>query len=161
MSATAVKPSHLITFHDRLSRLSFEQACKLLGPNGRKLIIEGSKREVDLNEEVFLGGDLFRVTCRGPGGTKAIATLTAAAHTKDRLVWNCDHCEAACEHVGALFSVVLEYKSQLGLAAPPPERKPAAELTDEEVVARALAERTSNTTGPARARGAPPYTSFR
>ena len=30
-----VKPGHLLTFRDRLSRLSFEQACKLLGPSGR------------------------------------------------------------------------------------------------------------------------------
>ena len=28
------KPSHRLTLRDRLSRLNFTQACKLLGPRG-------------------------------------------------------------------------------------------------------------------------------
>ncbi|MCC7084268.1 MAG: DEAD/DEAH box helicase [Pirellulales bacterium] len=140
MATAAVKPSHLLTFRDRLSRLSFEQACKLLGPEGKKLIVSGSRREINLNDDVYFGGDLLRVTFHGPDGPEAIATLTMATHVKDRLAWNCDSCKMACEHVGAVLSTVLEHKTQLGLAAPP-DRKPAVEQSDDEATIRALDER--------------------
>lgn len=137
-----VKPSAKLTLHDRLSRLTFDQACKLLGDEGKKLILKGSKREIDLREEIYFGGDLFRVTFREPNGkVEAIATLTLMAEHKDRLHWNCDRCFRACEHVGAMFSVVLENKVALGLAAAPPEREAVAELTEEELVGRAIADR--------------------
>ena len=58
---TTTKPSHRLTFHDRLSRLTFLQACKLLGPQGRRLIQQGSKRDIHLKKDVVLGGDLLRV----------------------------------------------------------------------------------------------------
>ncbi len=138
----AVKPSSKLTLHDRLSRLSFDQACKLLGDEGKKLIIHGSKREIDLHEDVYLGGDLLRVTLREPSGkVEAVATLTMMAEHKDRLHWSCDRCFRACEHVGAMFSLLLENKVGLGLAAAPPDREPAAELTEEQLVHRALADR--------------------
>src|SRR6516164_2430246 len=112
---TTVKPSEKLTLHDRLSRLTFEQACKLLGDEGRKLILQGSKRDIDLEEDVYLGGDLLRVRMRGASGkADAITTLTLKADRKDRLHWSCDQCFRACEHVGAMFSMVLENKSPLG-----------------------------------------------
>jgi superfamily II DNA or RNA helicase len=142
MSTTTVKPSSKLTLHDRLSRLTFDQACKLLGEEGRKLIMQGSKREIDLAEDVFLGGDLFRVTLRKPNGKiDAIATLTMMADRKDRLHWNCDCHFRACEHVGAMFSVLLENKVPLGLAAAPPERETPTELDEHQLIARALADR--------------------
>ena len=128
---TLVKPGNKLTFQDRLSHLNFEQAAKLLGPNGKKLIIKGSAREVRLREDVYLGGDLLRVSFPAPaGGTEAIATLTLSSDAPQRLRWNCDRCETACEHVGALFSFLLENKSGLRLAAPPPERETAKELNE-------------------------------
>lgn len=136
-----VKPSSKLTLHDRLSRLSFEQACKLLGDEGKKLIIQGSKREIP-GDDVYLGGDLLRVTLREPTGkVEAVATLTLMAEHKDRLHWNCDRCFRPCEHVGAMFSLLLENKVGLGLAAAPPEREAVAELSEEELVRRALADR--------------------
>jgi hypothetical protein len=136
------KPSHKLSFHDRLSHLTFHQACKLLGPWGRELIREGAKREIDLREEVYLCGDLLRVkfadrSDKGP----AIATLTLTADAKDRLHWNCDACKEPCEHVGALFSLVLENKMALGLAAPPKESQPVESLNETDLIARAIAER--------------------
>jgi superfamily II DNA or RNA helicase len=137
----AVKPSSKLTLHDRLSRLSFEQACKLLGEEGKKLIIQGSKREIP-DDDVYLGGDLLRVTLRKPSGNvEAVATLTLMAERKDRLHWNCDCCFRPCEHVGAMFSLLLENKVGLGLATAPPEREAAAELSEEELVRRAIADR--------------------
>jgi hypothetical protein len=139
---TLVKPSHRLTFRDRLSQLNFEQAAKLLGEEGKRLILKGSAREIRLREDVYLGGDLLRVTFPLPGGgTEAIATLTLAADVPDRLRWNCDRCALACEHVGAMFSFLLETKMGLGLAAPPPERKAAADLSETAIVERALADR--------------------
>lgn len=136
------KPSHKLTFHDRMSHLTFHQACKLLAPWGRDLIQQGAKRDADLKEDVYLGGDLLRVKFAGLGDEPAaIATLTLKSDEKDRLHWHCTACQEPCEHVGALLSTVLENKTALGLAAAPPEPQPVAELSEEELVARAIAER--------------------
>jgi superfamily II DNA or RNA helicase len=136
------KPSHKLSFRDRLSQLTFLEATKLLGAWGRELIIEGSKREIIPQEDVYLGGDLFRLTCRGPGGKPvAIATLTLKADTKDRLHWNCTACDEPCAHVGAMFSTILESKTAMGLAAPPRERDPVAELGETELVQQAIRDR--------------------
>ena len=43
---TKVKPSRRLTLHDRLSRLDFLQACKLLGENGKKLILKGEEHKL-------------------------------------------------------------------------------------------------------------------
>jgi superfamily II DNA or RNA helicase len=139
---TTVKPSHKLTFHDLLSRLTFEQASKLIGDGGKKLIMRASHREIDVREQVRLGRDQLQVTFRYPaGGVEAMATLRKRDDARDRLDWMCNRCDTACEHVGAMFSCVLECKTQLGLAALPSDREPVAELSDEEVVRRALEER--------------------
>ena len=137
---TRVKRSAGLTLHDRLSRLSFEQAAKLLGTQGKRLIMAGAGRSVEWND-VYLGGDLLRVTFRELDRVEAIATLTLATQARDRLLWNCDHCEGACEHVGAMFSLVLENKTPLGLAEPPPEATSIEGFDDDQLAARALAER--------------------
>ncbi len=139
---TTVKASSQLTLRDRLSRLTFTQACKLLGPNGRKLITRGGAREIILEEHVHLGDDLFRLSLFQPDGQpEAIATITLMAEARDRLHWHCDRCSEACEHVGAAFSLVLEDKMALGLAAPPPERVPVESLSEEALVKLALDER--------------------
>jgi superfamily II DNA or RNA helicase len=139
---TTVKPGHKLSFRDRLSRLSFEQAVKLIGEEGKKLILRGAGWDIDLARHVYLGGDLLRVSFPAvTGGTEAVATLTLTSEAKNCLRWNCDRCEGACEHVGAMFSLLLENKTPLGLAAPPPDRIPMAELSEEQLVAQAFAER--------------------
>src|SRR5262245_19659844 len=139
---TAVKSGSELTLRDRLSRLTFEKACKLLGPFGRKLIMKGGARSIVIDEQVYLGDDLFRLTLRGPSGeVEAIVTITPMAEARERLHWRCDLCHAACEHVGAAFSLILEAKTPLGLAAPPPERVPVESLSEEELVIVALKER--------------------
>src|SRR5207249_6037887 len=122
-------------------RLTFEKACKLLGPEGRKLIQIGGHRELKLDEGVYLGDDLFRLTFPGNGEPAAIVTITLMAEARDRLHWRCDRCAAACEHVGAAFSTILENKLALGLAAPPPERIPVESLSEDELIAADLKER--------------------
>lgn len=130
------KANHRLTLKDRLSRLNFTQACKLLGEEGRQLIQRGGKFEINLDEQVYLEGDLFRVKFED-----AVVTMTLMAEAKDRLHWNCTACQWPCEHAGAAFSLVLEEKTALGLAAPPPERIPVESLGEEELIRRALAER--------------------
>jgi superfamily II DNA or RNA helicase len=138
----AVKPGGKLTLRDKLSRLSFLQAAKLLGPEGTKLIQRGAKLPYNLADDVFLGNDLFRLRLAPPnGGPPVIATMTLKADARDRLHWNCDHCETACEHVGAAFSLILEEKMALGLAEPPPERKPVESLSEATLVKAALDER--------------------
>src|SRR5207302_1482288 len=132
---TTTKPSHKLSFRDRLSRLDFLQACKLLGPEGKRLIQQGAKIEVLLKEQVYLGGDLLRVRFPGLGrGDGAVATLTLTAEAKDRLHWNCTACDEPCVHVGGMFSILLEHKTVLGLAAPPKERVPVDSLDEAELV---------------------------
>jgi len=138
-------PSGRLSLQDRLSRLTFLDACKLLGPEGKTLIREGANKwETTIAEDVFLGGDLFRLRFpKDPkGGRRPVVTITLMADARQRLHWHCNRCQGACEHVGAAFSLILEEKTLLGLAAPPPEpRTPVESLGEEELVARALADR--------------------
>ena len=63
--ATQVKKSKNLTLKDRLSRLTFKQACELLGGpiEGKKLLYAGEKIAVEnLEEQVYLDGDLFRLS---------------------------------------------------------------------------------------------------
>jgi superfamily II DNA or RNA helicase len=137
------KPSHKLSFQDRLSHLTFFQASKLLGAWGRELIRQGgANRDVDLKRDVHLSGNLLRVEYPGIGGTPpATATLTLKADAKDGLHWHCTACQEPCEHVGALLSVLLENKTALGLAAPPEVVEPSGGLSDAELINQAIAER--------------------
>ena len=58
---TTSKPTHRLSLRDRLSQLTLEQAAKLLGPQGRRLILQGGTVDFDLKADAFLGGDLFRL----------------------------------------------------------------------------------------------------
>ncbi|MFU8856221.1 MAG: DEAD/DEAH box helicase [Deferrisomatales bacterium] len=125
------------TFRERLARLSPPQAVRLLGPRGRELLRAGGKFPVDLESQVRLTGEKLRVELPG-----AVATVAAAP--RGFRLW-CTACPGRCEHLGAALCLVLEEKVALGLAAEPmpaPELEEGAKpLTDEELVARALADR--------------------
>jgi hypothetical protein len=149
-SAPPVRASDQLSLKDRLSRLSFTDVCKLLGPTGKALIRRHANAwEFKLADDVYLGADLFRL--RFPGATASGAPLTVnitlMAEARNRLHWRCTGCQrigdrAVCEHVAAAFSLILEEKSALGLAAPPPPpRAPVESLAEGDLVARALAER--------------------
>lgn len=133
-----------VAFTEQLSRLTWHQACKLLGDNGDQLIRKGSRRwSVCPEEDVYLGGDLFRVRVRDdelPGG-KAIVVVTRLTGRSRELHLKCDQCDAPCEHAGAALGLLLEEKMYLGLAAPPDESVPLELLREDELHARAIAER--------------------
>ena len=50
----------MLTLKDRLSRLNYRQAGKLLGPEGEKRIVAGGKFEFDLSQAT-LDRDRFRL----------------------------------------------------------------------------------------------------
>ena len=48
------KPSHALTMRDRMSHLTFEAACKLLGPRGKRLLLAGGALEVESADHLRL-----------------------------------------------------------------------------------------------------------
>jgi hypothetical protein len=140
----STRPSSQLSLKDRLSRLTFIDACKILGPQGAQLIQQGANQwDIKIEEHVLLGDDLFRLRLpeRTEDGQPLVVTITLMAEARQRLHWNCTHCIQACEHVGAAFSLILEDKTALGLAAPPRPRVAVESLDEDALVARALAER--------------------
>ncbi len=139
----STKTTAELTFRDRLSRLTPQQAALLLGENGQRLLARGAQREIKQKDDVYLGGDLFRVTFPGSNRRRpeAIVTVTAMTTARDRLHWNCTACAAPCEHVGAAFSFLLEEKRSLGLAIAPPKDDGTQPATEEELIAQALDDR--------------------
>ncbi len=138
------KKSKRLTLKDRLSRLTYLQAAKLLGPEGQQLIRRGASYDtIDIDRDVYFRGDLFRLKLRGIGerGKDIVATITTMAEAKNRLRMNCTACETVCEHIGAAVSLILEEKTALGLAAEPDERRPIETLNEQELLEQALRDR--------------------
>jgi hypothetical protein len=126
----------MISLKDKLSHLNYTQTCKLLGTRGPRLVREGGTYDIDLTEQVTLTKDLFQLHVDG-----AFVTIQLDPSRPDRLAVACNRCETACEHLGAAFSLILEEKLALGLAAPPPDKTPIEGLSDEELVTQAIEER--------------------
>jgi len=126
----------MTTLKDKLSHLSYLQACKLLGRNGNQLIVEGGKWDIDLFEQVHLDNEQFRLKL---GETMVEITLNPA--NPRRLKLECNRCSGPCKHQGAALSIILEEKLSLGLAAPPPERVPMESLDEEALIKQALDDR--------------------
>jgi hypothetical protein len=132
------KKNSQLTLLDKLSLLSYTQTLKLLGGDAAHLLRAGSKWDVIIEEHVSLSEDLFRLTFPEDG---AAVTIRLDETSYERLKWNCSDCERLCEHIGAAFSLILEEKTALGLAAPPPERTAVESLSDEKVIEQAMQER--------------------
>ncbi|MBW2296121.1 MAG: DEAD/DEAH box helicase [Deltaproteobacteria bacterium] len=126
----------MINLKDKLSHLSFIQACKLLGPQGKDHLIQGGMWDVDLEEQVILKRDLFYLDLGEAG-----VTLRLDPAKNHKIDISCSVCPVYCDHQGAALSLILEEKLSLGLAAPPKERVPIESLSDEELVALAIDER--------------------
>ena len=126
----------MMTLKDKLSHLSYTQACKLLGPQGKQLILEGGKYEIDVFEQVAFTDEHFNLTI-----DNAQVSVTLDPLKDQQLNVHCSACAGACEHKGAALSLILEEKLTLGLSAPPPERIPIESLSEEALVNEALADR--------------------
>jgi hypothetical protein len=126
----------MITLKDRLSHLTYREASKLLGPDGERLIRQGGKYPIDIDEQVTWERDLFRLNLGD-----AIVTFSLNHEDRKSLHFACSECTSPCEHLAAVFSLILEEKLSLGLSAPPAERRPVESLSDEELIRQAIDER--------------------
>src|SRR3989441_7964219 len=145
LDSSYTKKSTELTLIDKLSRLSYSQTVKLLGSDGPKLLRAGDRWDFRIEEDVFVGEDLFRLKfplATGESESARVAvTISLMADCYDRLHWHCTACESLCEHIGAAFSLILDEKMTLGLAIPPPERVPVESLSERELIERAIEER--------------------
>ena len=137
------KRSASLSLWDRLSRLNFEQACKLLGPRAKKLIMQGAGTwDIDIGSQVKLTDSRFRVDFGSvDDGRASYVTVNLQDGVKQRLDWSCSVCTEPCLHVGAAFALLLEEKMSLGLAAPPSSDAPIETLTERQLIERALDDR--------------------
>jgi len=121
---------------DVLSRLAYQDVKKLLGSSCDRLLREGGRQEIDLGSQLKLDDRRFTLDLG-----ESTVTIRLSADRFRKLDFRCSTCSAVCEHLGAAFSLILEEKLALGLSAPPPEDAPLETLTEEQLIARALAER--------------------
>ncbi|OED37080.1 helicase [Chromatiales bacterium (ex Bugula neritina AB1)] len=135
----ATQKESRLSLTDKLSHLNFQDACKLLGPEGSRLIIAGSKFEIDSARQIQLTARRFTLRFEPPDN--AVVTIQLSNKAKRRLNFTCSHCESACEHVGAALSFILEEKVVLGLAQVPDLEDVNTELSDEELIERELQAR--------------------
>ena len=136
MSTVSTSKGSELTLFDRLSRLTFGQAARLLGSDGRSLITKGGVFDIDIDEQVDLRGDVLRLDL-----DDATVNIRLNPGSPDHIQWDCNICAFPCEHVGAAFALVLEEKLALGLSAPPEEKLPIETLGEDELIQRALADR--------------------
>lgn len=127
----------MLKLKDKLSHLSYIQACKLLGPQGKRLILQGGKYDIDPFDQVTLNNRRFSLKIEG-----ARVDIVLDPARPGRLKIGCSACPVVCEHQGAALSLILEEKLTLGLSAPPPEKIPMESLSDAALVGEALADRT-------------------
>ncbi|MCA9172638.1 MAG: hypothetical protein KDB23_33465, partial [Planctomycetales bacterium] len=100
-------------FHQRLGGLTYSQACALLGDDGAQLLRHGDQAfDIDLDRDVYLGGDLLRVRIEDERLTNklAIVTLTQQSARRRQLQTNCDQCDVPCVHLGAALHYLLDSK---------------------------------------------------
>ncbi|KON27037.1 helicase [miscellaneous Crenarchaeota group archaeon SMTZ-80] len=126
----------MLNLKDKLSHLTYRQACKLLGPRGNYLIRSGGQFAIDIVDQVLLKKDIFRLNLGD-----AVTTIRLDPEKNHHLNLQCSMCSTYCEHMGAALSLILEEKLSLGLSAPPSEKVPIESLSDEELVERAIEER--------------------
>ncbi|MCF6314530.1 MAG: DEAD/DEAH box helicase [Verrucomicrobiales bacterium] len=124
---------------DYLSHLTLRQAEKLLGAEGKALLVESRTFEMESENEVSLSAQEF-VLDLASGLAKVSIRLDDAK--RGRLDLLCRDCGGEpCVHKALALSYILEEKMLLGLAAPPPERVSVDALEEDELVAQAISDR--------------------
>jgi hypothetical protein len=113
----------------------------------------GRFTEIDPDKDVFLGGDLLRIKVRDLEAEfrqredapefkgYVVTTMTLQSARARQIQTNCDACGTHCHHLGAALEYVLDSRSLLGLASVPDESVPLENLTEGELLVRAMAER--------------------
>src|SRR5439155_1376801 len=105
VDSSSTKKSTALTLIDKLSRLSYQQTLKLLGSDAPRLLRAGDKWDFRLEEDVYLGPDLFRLKFPPAAGEReserVIVMISLVETSYNRLQWRCTACESLCEHIGA------------------------------------------------------------
>ena len=142
------KPSSALTMRDRMSHLTFEAACKLLGPRGKRLLLQGGALEIEAPEDLRIDDrEAVVVWDKSDPARRATARLVLDPSSRSHLRAACTVCDGACLHIGGLLSQILENKSGLGLAEPPPESPLVASNDETAIVEAALTERRERARG--------------
>ena len=136
-----------LTLRDRLSQLTYRGACRLLGSDGAEQLKQASSFAETLSDIRLLGDTLrARVADSSLSGGSTYVTITEMTGRSGGLHLTCEKCQGACQHVAATLSTVLENKVQFGLAEVPDMREPLENLTEKELILRAVAEREARAT---------------
>ena len=112
-----------LTLKDKLSRLTFVQAQKLLGPKGAHWLAMGGKMDIDAAAQVRLTDEFCQVTFPDAdariGDKRDPLVVRVALHPgyRYRLQIGCNRSgDEALLHQGAALALILEEKTSLGLA---------------------------------------------
>jgi len=121
------KSSSRLTLRDKLSRLTFVQAQKLLGAQGAHWLAMGGKIEIDTATQVRLTDAFCQISFpeagagigASVGDRRDPLVVKVALHPgyKDRLQIGCNRSgDAALLHQGASLTMLLEEKTSLAAA---------------------------------------------
>ena len=144
----AAKRTERLTLYDRLSHLTYKQACDILGPDGSHLLRQSfSLDALDIKNDIFLDNNLFRLSIHEPWIEPATVSVMLVPGAKHKLAAFCSHCNSDrlpnrfCEHTAAALQFLLEEKTLIGLAAEPDLETPLELLSEKKLRQRALHER--------------------
>ncbi|MCL2304661.1 MAG: DEAD/DEAH box helicase [Planctomycetaceae bacterium] len=144
----ATKRTERLTLYDRLSQLTYKQACDMLGPDGSHLLRRFfSLDSLDAQNDIFLDENLFRLSIHEPWIAPATVSVVLTPERKHKLAAFCSHCNPErlpnrfCEHTAATLQFLLEEKTLIGLAAVPDLETPLELLSEKKLRERALHER--------------------
>ena len=133
-----------IGIRDRLGQLTYRAACRLMGDeDGEVRLRSGGRFEINLPRDVYLGGDTLRVSVPDPElpARQAVVTVVEMTNKPKGLHLHCEQGQVRCDHIAAVLGMVLDDKLTLGLSAPPDPSEPIENLTEDELLRRALADR--------------------
>jgi len=111
--------------------------------DGEARLRKGGRFEINLPGDVYLGGDTLRVSVPDPElpVRQAVVTVVEMTNKPKGLHLHCEECQVRCDHIAAVLGMVLDDKLALGLSAPPDPSEPIENLTEDELLRRALADR--------------------
>ncbi len=146
-ATTRKSPSGRVTkrrdIRSRLGFMTVRQAERWLGVDGSVKLRQGSKLRIDPVVDIMIAGDTLCCNV-GDGAIKegvARVTIVEKSNRPDGVQFNCDACGVLCEHIAATLYEVLVSKLVLGLSDVPDPNEPIENLTENELIARAIADR--------------------
>ncbi|MGN6545040.1 MAG: DEAD/DEAH box helicase [Aureliella sp.] len=143
LSANLHRVTKRLSLRDRLSQLTYRAACRLLGQDGESLLRRSGEFDLSPAAHLKLFDDTLVATVPDASlpGQIARVTLVEKTSRSGGLQMNCDQCGTTCLHGAAALAAVLENKLALGLSEAPDLREPIENLTEKELILRALGER--------------------